>query len=65
MNAEYLMHADPQHKLRIDFEFDPYMAQCAFSLKSTVPFGDIQRAIGSLVSDGSVERLLKRYNGAP
>lgn len=65
MNAEYLMHADPQHKLRIDFEFDPYMAQCAFSLKSTVPFGDIQRAIASLVSDGSVERLLKRYNGAP
>jgi len=41
------------------------MAQCAFSLKSTVPFGDIQRAIGSLASDGSVARLLKRYNGAP
>lgn len=61
MNAEYLMHAEPQRKLRIDFEFDPFMAQCAFSLKSAIPFGDIQRAIDSLASDGSVERLLQHY----
>jgi len=65
MNAEYLMHVDPLHKLRIDFEFDPFVAQCAFSLKSAIPFSDIQHAIATLVSDGSVERLLKRYNGAP
>ncbi len=61
MNAEYLMHSNPQHKLRIDFEFDPFMAQCAFSLKSAVPFGEVQRAIGGLVADGSIERLLQRY----
>lgn len=61
MNAEYLMRADPRHRLRIDFEFDPFVAQCAFSQKSAIPFGDVQRAIGSLVLDGSVERLLQRY----
>lgn len=61
MNAEYLMRAEPQAKLRIDFEFDPFKAQCAFSQKSAVPFGDIQRAIDSLVADGSIERMLLRY----
>jgi len=61
MNAEYLMRADPQHKLRIDFEFDPFMAQCAFSQKSTIPFGDVQRAIASLAADGSIDRLMQHY----
>jgi polar amino acid transport system substrate-binding protein len=61
MTAEYLMRADPQHKLRIDFEFDPFKAQCAFSQKSAVPFGEVQRAIGGLVSDGTMDRLLRRY----
>lgn len=61
MNAEYLMRAEPVHKLRIDFEFDPFMAQCAFSQKSAIPFGDVQRAIGSLAADGSIERILQHY----
>lgn len=61
MTAEYLMRADPQHKLRIDFEFDPFKAQCAFSQKSAIPFGEVQRAIGGLVSDGTMDRLLRRY----
>ena len=61
MNAEYLMRADPQHKLRIDFEFDPFVAQCAFSQKSAIPFGDVQRAIGGLLADGSIDHLLQRY----
>ncbi|WP_162246544.1 MULTISPECIES: ABC transporter substrate-binding protein [unclassified Duganella] len=61
MTAEYLMHSEPQHKLRIDFEFDPFKAQCAFSQKSAIPFREVQRAIGSLVSDGTVDRLLHRY----
>jgi ABC-type amino acid transport substrate-binding protein len=61
MTAEYLMRTDPAHKMRIDFEFDPFKAQCAFSPKSAIPFGDIQHAIGSLLSDGSVDRLMRRY----
>jgi len=61
MTAEYLMRAEPRHKLRIDFEFDPFKAQCAFSQKSAIPFAEVQRAIGGLVSDGSVDRLLHRY----
>ena len=61
MTAEYLMRSEPQHKLRIDFEFDPFKAQCAFSKRSAIPFDDVQRAIGSLVSDGSIDRLLHRY----
>jgi polar amino acid transport system substrate-binding protein len=61
MTAEYLMRTEPQHKLRIDFEFDPFKAQCAFSQKSAIPFSDVQQAIGSLLADGSIDRLLLRY----
>jgi polar amino acid transport system substrate-binding protein len=61
MTAEYLMRANPHHKLRIDFEFDPFLAQCAFSQKSAIPFGEVQRAIASLAADGSIGRLLQRY----
>lgn len=61
MNAEYLMRAEPQVKLRVDFEFDPFKAQCAFSQKSAIPFANIQRAIDGLLSDGSIERMLLRY----
>lgn len=61
MNAEYLMRAEPHVKLRIDFEFDPFKAQCAFSQKSSIPFVEIQRAIDGLQADGSIERMLLRY----
>ncbi|MGW8393140.1 substrate-binding periplasmic protein [Pseudoduganella sp. HUAS MS19] len=61
MTAEYLMRSEPRHKLRVDFEFDPFKAQCAFSQKSAIPFRDVQRAIGGMLSDGTVERLLRRY----
>jgi len=61
MTADYMLRSDPQHRLRIDFEFDPFKAQCAFSLKSAIPFAAVQHAIDSLLADGSVERLLLRY----
>lgn len=61
MNAEYLMRFDAQRKLRIDLEFDYFKTQCAFSRQSAIPFGDVQKAISSLVADGSVDRLLLRY----
>lgn len=65
MNAAYMVRSEPQDKLRIDFEFEPFTTQCAFSLKSAIPFGDIQRAIGSLLADGSIERMLLRYSASP
>lgn len=61
MTAEYQLRVDRQHRLRINFEFDPFKAQCAFSLKSGIPFADVQHAIEVLQADGSVERLLLRY----
>ena len=65
MNAQYVMRSEPKGRLRIDFEFEPFTTQCAFSRKSDIAFGDIQRAIASLVADGSIERMMLRYNSAP
>lgn len=61
MIAEYLMRSDPSLPLRIEFEFEHFKTQCAFSQKSAIPFGDVQRAIGSLLSDGSIDRFMLRY----
>ncbi len=65
MNAQYMLRTEPKGKLRVDFEFEPFTTQCAFSRKSAIPFADVQRAIASLLADGSIERMMQRYHGAP
>jgi polar amino acid transport system substrate-binding protein len=48
-------------KLRGDFVYETYKGSCAFSLKSKVPFDEVNRAIESLIADGSVEQIMARY----
>ncbi|WP_295992669.1 ABC transporter substrate-binding protein [Rugamonas sp.] len=57
----YRMRMDPQAHLRSDIVFNSFKAQCAFSLKSTLPFAQVDRAINGLVGDGSIQTLLDRY----
>lgn len=52
---------NPALRLRPDLVFASFSAQCAFSRRSRVPFADIDRAIASLVQDGSVKSILARY----
>lgn len=52
---------DKEAKLRADLVFETFTAQCAFSRKSHVPFAEVERAIDSLVKDGSIAAMLARY----
>jgi polar amino acid transport system substrate-binding protein len=52
---------NPALRLRADLVFASFSAQCAFSRRSRVPAADIDRAISSLVHDGSVQKILARY----
>lgn len=61
MTIEYLMRSGAPANLRIDLEFEPLKAHCAFSLKSQVKFAEANRVINSLLDDGSVERILAHY----
>lgn len=51
----------PALRLRADIVFASFSAQCAFSRRTQVPFAEIERAIASLVQDGSVGTILARY----
>jgi polar amino acid transport system substrate-binding protein len=48
-------------KPRADLFYESFKARCAFSLQSKVPFVEVNRAIDSLIADGSVERIMAHY----
>lgn len=52
---------NPALRLRADLVFASFSAQCAFARRTQVPFAEIERAIGSLVRDGSIGTILARY----
>lgn len=55
------MRQNKELKLRSDLVFASFSAQCAFSRRASIPFGDINHAINSLLDDGSVDEILARY----
>jgi len=57
----YLQRNNPSLKVRPDLVFSAFKAQCAMSRKSQVPFAEFNRAIDSMLSDGSVDQILARY----
>lgn len=48
-------------RLRADLVISTFEAQCAFSKRGEVPFGEVDKAINAMLRDGSVERILARY----
>lgn len=52
---------NPALRLRADLVFASFTAQCAFSRRSRVTAADVDRALATLVKDGSVNRILARY----
>jgi ABC-type amino acid transport substrate-binding protein len=61
MTVDYLLRENPAAKVRVDLEFEPIKANCAFSLKSRVPFAEADKAINAMLADGSIERILAQY----
>jgi polar amino acid transport system substrate-binding protein len=61
MTIAYHMRKFRDARLRVDFEFDAFKAQCAFARSSAVPFADSQRAIAAMVDAGAVDAILDHY----
>lgn len=57
----YQMRQNKALKLRADLVFASFTAQCAFSRRANLPFSEVNKAINSLMDDGSVEDILARY----
>jgi polar amino acid transport system substrate-binding protein len=61
MTTEYFMRRLPNAPLRIDHVVSKFKARCAFSLTSKVNFSDVDKAIGGMADDGTIEAILARY----
>lgn len=57
----YQVKVNKSLKLRPNLVFASFMAQCAFSKTRNLKPADIDKAIDSLVQDGSVDAILARY----
>ncbi len=57
----YQLKVNKSLKLRPDLKIASFTAQCAFSRRAGVAFADVDKAINSLIDDGSVQKILARY----
>lgn len=57
----YQLKINKALKLRPDLIFAAFSAQCAFSKRGNIPAAEVDKAVNSLVEDGSVEAILARY----
>jgi ABC-type amino acid transport substrate-binding protein len=58
---EYRLRQEPSLPLRKEVVYANVTTQCAFSLRSTIPFAQAEHAIDALVQDGSVAAVLNQY----
>lgn len=62
--AGYHMRIDPGHLLRVDLVVSRFQARCAFSRRAKLDAARMNRALDSLIDDGSIERIVARYRAA-
>lgn len=58
---DYQLKVNKSLKLRADLKFASFSAQCAFSRRGNIAFTEVNKAVNSLIDDGSVRRILARY----
>ena len=58
---DYQLKVNKSLKLRSDLKIASFSAQCAFSRRGNVAFTEVDKAINTLIDDGSVQRILARY----
>ena len=61
MTIEYHLRMNPSAPMRIDYTYVKYKASCAFSLQSKVHFPDVEKALSSMATDGTIDSILARY----
>jgi polar amino acid transport system substrate-binding protein len=57
----YQLKTNKSLKLRADLVYASFTAQCAFSKRSNTVFWEANKAINSLIDDGSVDAILGHY----
>jgi polar amino acid transport system substrate-binding protein len=57
----YQLKINKDLKLRPDLVFASFTAQCAFTKRGNAPAAEVDKAVNSLIEDGSVEAILARY----
>lgn len=58
---DYETRTHPGWQLREDLTFDPLSAACAFSLKSPLPFEEIDATVDALIAEGRIAAILGKY----
>ena len=61
VTLSYKQKLDKSLRLRTDMTLTTSVTQCAFSKLSSVPFTEVKIAIDSLVSDGTLDRIVAKY----
>lgn len=57
----YQLRVNKALRLRADLVFASFTAQCAFSKRGNTPPDEVDKAVNSLIEDGSIEAILARY----
>jgi ABC-type amino acid transport substrate-binding protein len=58
---DYAMRREPNPLLRVDLVYSPIKAMCALSRQSAIAFSDFDRAVNSLIADGTAARIMESY----
>jgi polar amino acid transport system substrate-binding protein len=61
LSLEHQARLDPRVRTLSTFTISHFTASCAFSKASAIPFPEIDSAVGQLVDEGAVERILAHY----
>ncbi|MBB5203810.1 ABC-type amino acid transport substrate-binding protein [Inhella inkyongensis] len=59
----HFMQQRPEADLRLGLVISRYTAPCALSRQSTVTLESVNQALGQIVREGEMQRILRRYGG--
>jgi len=61
MTTEHYLRTHPTAPMKIAFTYVRFKASCAFSLSSPVRFSEVDRVLGEMIVDGTIEGIMARY----
>ncbi|MFZ6749379.1 substrate-binding periplasmic protein [Undibacterium sp. Ren11W] len=61
LSLNYAARLHPELNQAASLSLSTFVGACGFSLKSTIPFNEVERAVKSLLDDGTVKKILAHY----
>lgn len=62
LSLNYAARLHPELHQSASLSLSTFVGACGFSLKSTIPFNEVERAVKSLLDDGTVKKILAHYD---